>query len=47
MSVILGYESPAGEEQPSGVRVESQGTHRLAAACKAELIAALQHLKPR
>jgi predicted ABC-type transport system involved in lysophospholipase L1 biosynthesis ATPase subunit len=47
MSVILGYESPAGKEQPSGVRVESQGTHRLAAACKAELIAALQQLKPR
>jgi predicted ABC-type transport system involved in lysophospholipase L1 biosynthesis ATPase subunit len=47
MSVILGYESRAGEAQPSGVRVESQGTHRLAAACKAELIAALQQLKPR
>jgi ABC-type lipoprotein export system ATPase subunit len=45
MSVILGYEPRADEEQPSRVWVESQGTHRVAAACKAELIAAMQLLK--
>ena len=45
MSVILGYEPRAGEAEPSRVWVESQGTHRVAAACKAELIAAMQQLK--
>jgi ABC-type lipoprotein export system ATPase subunit len=45
MSVILGYEPRAHEEEPARVWIESQGTHRLAAACKAELIAAMQALK--
>ena len=47
MSVILGYEAPADEEEPARVWIESQGTHRLGTACKAELITAMQQLKPR
>lgn len=46
MSVILGYEPPPEEEEPSRVWVEAQGTHRVAAACKAELISAMQQLTP-
>jgi ABC-type transporter Mla maintaining outer membrane lipid asymmetry ATPase subunit MlaF len=47
MNVVLGYEPPADEEEPERVWVETQGTHRVAAACKQELIAAMQQLKPR
>jgi ABC-type lipoprotein export system ATPase subunit len=45
MNVILGYEPPSDEEAPTRVWVQAQGTHRVAAACKAELIAAMQQLK--
>lgn len=45
MNVILGYEPRAGKADPSRVWLESQGTHRVAAACKAELVAAMQQLK--
>lgn len=47
MNVVLGYEPPAGEEEPERVWVEAQGSHRVAAACKDELIAAMRELKPR
>jgi ABC-type lipoprotein export system ATPase subunit len=45
MSVILGYEPVASEDESVRVWVEAQGTHRVAAACKQELIAAMQQLK--
>jgi ABC-type transporter Mla maintaining outer membrane lipid asymmetry ATPase subunit MlaF len=46
MNVVLGYEPPAHEEEPARIWVETQGTHRVAAGCKAQLIAAMQQLKP-
>jgi ABC-type lipoprotein export system ATPase subunit len=45
MSAILGYEPVASEDESVRVWVEAQGTHRVAAACKQELIAAMQQLK--
>ncbi|HZN87320.1 MAG TPA: hypothetical protein VFB53_11110 [Burkholderiales bacterium] len=46
MSVVLGYEPPAGGEEAARVWVEAPGTHRVAAACKDELIEAMHHLEP-
>ena len=46
MSVVLGYEPAAGGEEAARVWVEAQGTHRVAAACKDELIEAMHHLEP-
>jgi ABC-type lipoprotein export system ATPase subunit len=46
MNVILGYEPRAHEEEPARVWIQTQGTHRIAAARKAELMAAMQQLKP-
>jgi ABC-type lipoprotein export system ATPase subunit len=47
MNVILGYEPPARETELARVWIDSQGTHRLGTACKAELITAMQQLKAR
>ena len=46
MSVILGYEPPTSREEPARVWVEGPGTHRVAAACREELIAAMHELEP-
>jgi phospholipid/cholesterol/gamma-HCH transport system ATP-binding protein len=46
MNVILGYEPPSTREEPARVWVEGPGTHRVAAACKDELIAAMHELEP-
>jgi ABC-type transporter Mla maintaining outer membrane lipid asymmetry ATPase subunit MlaF len=47
MSVVLGYQPPASREEPARVWVEGQGTHRVAAACREELIAAMHQLEPQ
>jgi ABC-type transporter Mla maintaining outer membrane lipid asymmetry ATPase subunit MlaF len=45
--MILGYEAAAGEEAAERIRVETAGSHRVAASCKEELRAAMHELKPR
>jgi ABC-type transporter Mla maintaining outer membrane lipid asymmetry ATPase subunit MlaF len=47
MSCVLGYEPVAGDESPQRVWVETPGAHRLSCACKEELLAAMQELRPR
>jgi len=47
MNVALGYEPAAGDEARARVWVEAQGSHRIAAACKDELLEAMHQLKPR
>ena len=46
MSVVLGYEATSEHEESARVWLEAQGTHRVAAACKDELIEALHELEP-
>ena len=46
MSVVLGYEAGTEREEPARVWVEAQGTHRIAADCKDELIEAMHALVP-
>jgi ABC-type transporter Mla maintaining outer membrane lipid asymmetry ATPase subunit MlaF len=47
MSVVLGYEPVPDEETTERIWLESPGEHRLATACKDELLAAMLELRPR
>jgi ABC-type transporter Mla maintaining outer membrane lipid asymmetry ATPase subunit MlaF len=47
MTCALGYEPLAGEDRAERIWLEGPGRHRVATACKDELLAALHELKPR
>lgn len=47
MNVALSYEPVADDDAPERVWVEAHGSHRVAAHCKDELLAAMHELKPR
>ena len=47
MTCVLGYEPLAGEDRAERIWLEGPGSHRVATACKDELLAALHELKPR
>ena len=47
MSALLGYEPVPDEETSERIWLEAPGTHRVAAACKDELLAAIHDLRPR
>ncbi|MGH8692205.1 MAG: hypothetical protein ACREUS_14365 [Burkholderiales bacterium] len=47
MSVVLGYEPVPDNEFAERVWVDACGSHRVAAACKDELLAAVRELRPR
>lgn len=47
MSAVLGYEPVPGNEFAERVWVDACGSHRIAAACKDELLAAVRDLRPR
>jgi ABC-type lipoprotein export system ATPase subunit len=47
MTCVLGYQSVAGEDATERIWLEGPGSHRVATACKDELLAALHELKPR
>ena len=47
MSALLGYEPVPGGESAERIWLEAPGTHRVAAGCKDELLAAMHSLRPR
>ena len=47
MSALLGYEPVPGGENAERIWLEAPGTHRVAAGCKDELLAAMHDLRPR
>ena len=47
MNCVLGYEPVSNEDSTERIWLESPGNHRVATACKDELLAALHELKPR
>lgn len=47
MSAVLGYEPVPEDEFAERVWLEACGCHRVAAACKDELVAAVRELRPR
>jgi ABC-type transporter Mla maintaining outer membrane lipid asymmetry ATPase subunit MlaF len=46
MSAVLGYEPARGGEAPERIWLEAPGTHCVATACKDELLAAIQNMRP-
>jgi ABC-type transporter Mla maintaining outer membrane lipid asymmetry ATPase subunit MlaF len=47
MTCVLGYEPVAGEDASERIWLDAPGSHRVATACKDELLVALHEFQPR